>query len=89
MVTNATDGLAPWDLLNTLAAITHAKAGFPSLGNTWADITTPRRGRLLLTVLVPAITIRGVDDPGGHCKPLWGRVFQSSSRYWPPRAAAR
>jgi DNA invertase Pin-like site-specific DNA recombinase len=38
------------DLLNTLAAITERKAGFRSLGDTWADTTTPH-GRLMLTVL--------------------------------------
>src|SRR3954463_8068083 len=38
------------DLLNTLAAITGKKAGFRSLGDTWADITTAH-GRLMLTVL--------------------------------------
>jgi DNA invertase Pin-like site-specific DNA recombinase len=38
------------DLLNTLAAIAERKAGFRSLGDTWADTTTPQ-GRLLLTVL--------------------------------------
>jgi DNA invertase Pin-like site-specific DNA recombinase len=38
------------DLLNTLAAITERKAGFRSLGDTWADTTTPH-GRLILTVL--------------------------------------
>jgi DNA invertase Pin-like site-specific DNA recombinase len=38
------------DLLNTLAAITAKKAGFPSLSDTWADTTTSR-GRLMLTVL--------------------------------------
>jgi DNA invertase Pin-like site-specific DNA recombinase len=38
------------DLLNTLAAITGKGAGFTSLGDTWADTTTPH-GRLLLTVL--------------------------------------
>src|SRR4051795_13578164 len=38
------------DLLNTLAAITGKKAGFRSLGDTWADTTTPH-GRLMLTVL--------------------------------------
>jgi DNA invertase Pin-like site-specific DNA recombinase len=37
------------DLLNTLAAIT-GKAGFRSLGDTWADTTTSH-GRLMLTVL--------------------------------------
>jgi DNA invertase Pin-like site-specific DNA recombinase len=38
------------DLLNTLAAITGKKAGFKSLGATWADTTTSH-GRLMLTVL--------------------------------------
>jgi DNA invertase Pin-like site-specific DNA recombinase len=38
------------DLLNTLAAITGKKAGFRSLGDTWADSTTAH-GRLMLTVL--------------------------------------
>jgi DNA invertase Pin-like site-specific DNA recombinase len=38
------------DLLNTLAAIAEKKAGFPSLGDTWADTTTAH-GRLMLTVL--------------------------------------
>ena len=38
------------DLLNTLAAITAKGAGFRSLGDGWADTTTPH-GRLLLVVL--------------------------------------
>jgi DNA invertase Pin-like site-specific DNA recombinase len=38
------------DLLNTLAALTDRKAGFRSLGGTWADTTTSH-GRLMLTVL--------------------------------------
>jgi len=38
------------DLLNTLATITGTGAGFTSLGDAWADTTTPH-GRLLLTVL--------------------------------------
>jgi DNA invertase Pin-like site-specific DNA recombinase len=38
------------DLLNTLATITTEKAGFRSLGDTWADTTTSH-GRLMLTVL--------------------------------------
>lgn len=38
------------DLLNTLAAIAEKKAGFRSLGDTWADTTTAH-GRLMLTVL--------------------------------------
>ncbi len=38
------------DLLNTLAAIADAGASFRSLGDPWADTTTPH-GRLMLTVL--------------------------------------
>src|ERR1700760_4797563 len=38
------------DLLNTLATIAERKAGFRSLGDTWAD-TTSAHGRLMLTVL--------------------------------------
>ena len=38
------------DLLNTLAAIADAGASFKSLGDAWADTTTPH-GRLMLTVL--------------------------------------
>jgi DNA invertase Pin-like site-specific DNA recombinase len=38
------------DLLNTLATITEKNAAFRSLGDTWADTTTPH-GRLMLTVL--------------------------------------
>jgi DNA invertase Pin-like site-specific DNA recombinase len=38
------------DLLNTLAAITEAKAGFRSLSDAWADTTTAH-GRLMVTVL--------------------------------------
>ena len=38
------------DLLNILATITDRKAGFRSLGDTWADTTTSH-GRLMLTVL--------------------------------------
>jgi DNA invertase Pin-like site-specific DNA recombinase len=38
------------DLLNMLAAIAEKNAGFRSLGDVWADTTTPH-GRLMLTVL--------------------------------------
>lgn len=38
------------DLLNILAAITAKGAGFRSLGDAWADTTTPH-GRLMLTIL--------------------------------------
>jgi DNA invertase Pin-like site-specific DNA recombinase len=38
------------DLLNTLAEIAQRGASFKSLGDSWADTTTPH-GRLMLTVL--------------------------------------
>jgi DNA invertase Pin-like site-specific DNA recombinase len=38
------------DLLNTLGTIADRKAGFRSLGDTWADTTTAH-GRLMLTAL--------------------------------------
>lgn len=38
------------DLLNVLATVSEADAGFRSLADTWADTTTPH-GRLMLTVL--------------------------------------
>ncbi len=38
------------DLLNTLDAISKAGAGFRSLGDPWADTTTPH-GKLMITVL--------------------------------------
>jgi DNA invertase Pin-like site-specific DNA recombinase len=38
------------DLLNTLATISDKSASFKSLGDQWADTTTPH-GRLMLTVL--------------------------------------
>jgi hypothetical protein len=47
------------DLLNTLAAITEKEAGFRSLGDAWADTTTPH-GRLMLTVLGGWRSSRGI-----------------------------
>jgi DNA invertase Pin-like site-specific DNA recombinase len=38
------------DLLNIIATIADKRAGFRSLGDTWADTTTAH-GRLMLTVL--------------------------------------
>jgi DNA invertase Pin-like site-specific DNA recombinase len=38
------------DLLNILASVSERQAGFRSLGDAWADTTTPH-GRLMLTVL--------------------------------------
>jgi DNA invertase Pin-like site-specific DNA recombinase len=36
------------DLLNTLAAITEKRAGFRSVGDAWADTTTPHLARCLV-----------------------------------------
>ena len=38
------------DLLNTLAAVAERRASFKSLGDPWADTTTPH-GKLMITVL--------------------------------------
>src|SRR6516165_3647438 len=51
------------DLLNTLAAITEKQAGFRSLGDAWADTTTPHR-RLMLTVLAGLAEIRARTSEG-------------------------
>ena len=55
------------DLLNTLAAITGKKAGFRSLGDTWADITTAH-GRLMLVRFAlriqPALILVRMDPEG-------------------------
>ena len=48
------------DLLNTLAAITGKKAGFRSLGDTWADTTTrPDRSTCGLVRLMASAAPRG------------------------------
>jgi DNA invertase Pin-like site-specific DNA recombinase len=39
-----------WDLLNTLRTLAERNVGFKSIGDAWADTTTPH-GRLMLTVL--------------------------------------
>jgi len=48
------------DLLNVLAQVTDAGAGFKSLADTWADTTTPH-GRLILTVL-SGLAVRALPD---------------------------
>jgi Resolvase, N terminal domain len=55
------------DLLNTLAAVDDAGAGFKSLRDTWADTTTPH-GRLMLTILagLAAIAITREPDAVGN-----------------------
>ena len=53
------------DLLNTLAQIAEKGAGFRSLGDAWADTTTPH-GRLMLTVLGRACRVRARIDPRPH-----------------------
>jgi DNA invertase Pin-like site-specific DNA recombinase len=62
------------DLLNTLATIIDRKAGFRSLGDTWAD-TTSAHGRLMLTVLA------GLADDAVS-------AVMRSSTSWPERTAA-
>src|SRR5216684_695764 len=61
------------DLLNTLVAIAGKGAGFRSLGDAWADRTTPH-GRLMLTVLgglteFERKLIRARCETGGRPKP--------------------
>jgi DNA invertase Pin-like site-specific DNA recombinase len=53
------------DLFNTLAAITGKKAGFKSIGNTWADTTTAH-GRLMLTVPAGLGRVRTRPDRRAH-----------------------
>ena len=52
------------DLLNTLAAIADRGAGFRSLGDPWADTTTPH-GKLMITVLGGLVEFEG-PHPGAH-----------------------
>ena len=54
------------DLLNALAAIDEARAGFGSLGDPWADSTTPH-GKLMLTVLGGLAEFKRHLDPGQDC----------------------
>jgi len=53
------------DLLNTLARIAAAPAGFRSLADAWADTTTAH-GRLMLTVLGGLAEFRARIDPRPH-----------------------
>ena len=53
------------DLLNTLAEIAQRGASFKSLGDSWADTTTPH-GRLMLTMLGGACGVRAPLDPGSN-----------------------
>ena len=53
------------DLLNILATIAEKKAGFRSLGDTWADTATSH-GRLMLTVLGVLGRVRARPDPHPH-----------------------
>jgi hypothetical protein len=50
------------DLLNTLAAIGDKGATFKSLGDAWADTTTPA-GKLMLTVLGALAEYGATLDP--------------------------
>jgi DNA invertase Pin-like site-specific DNA recombinase len=70
------------DLLNTLAVITGKQAGFRSLGDTWADTTTPH-GRLMLTVLGGLAEFERdlIRTRRGTCTPrAWRR---NACRNWP------
>jgi DNA invertase Pin-like site-specific DNA recombinase len=67
------------DLLNTLAAIDEARAGFRSLGDPWADSTSPH-GRLMLTVLgglaeFERHLILARTDEGRKRAQVWGVKF--------------
>ena len=67
------------DLLNTLAAIDEARAGFRSLGDPWADSTSPH-GRLMLTVLgglaeFERHLILARTDEGRKRAQVWGMTF--------------
>jgi hypothetical protein len=53
------------DLLNTLATVTHRKAGFRSLGDTWADTTSPH-GRLNADCAGRASRVPTVSSPSRH-----------------------
>ena len=53
------------DLLNTVADIAAKKAGFRSLGDTWADTTTAH-GRLMLAVLGGLAEFERDIDPRPH-----------------------
>ena len=58
------------DLLNTLVTVADRKAGFRSLGDAWADTTSPH-GRLMLTVLGGrlslSVSLFSRADRGGTC----------------------
>src|SRR3954468_372329 len=54
------------DLLDTLAAISGKQAGFRSLGDTWADTTTPH-DRLMLTCSEPQSSAGGIAIIGRPC----------------------
>ena len=67
------------DLLNTLGTITDRKAGFRSLGDAWADTTSPH-GRLMLTVL------GGVGRAGGIRARAYPRPRQGAGQESRPPA---
>jgi DNA invertase Pin-like site-specific DNA recombinase len=68
------------DLLNILDTVAKAGADFKSLGDTWADTTTPH-GRLMLTVLGGLAEFRARADPcadqrwPSSCQGPWGTVW--------------
>jgi DNA invertase Pin-like site-specific DNA recombinase len=58
-------GVAPSANTFDVAAITAKEAGLRSLGDAWADTTTPH-GRLMLTVLGGFGRVRARPDPHPH-----------------------
>jgi hypothetical protein len=67
------------DLLNTLATVADRKAGFRSLGDAWADTTSPH-GRLMLIVLTGGLAERAGAVRGLLLDPLGGeRVAAGAS----------
>jgi DNA invertase Pin-like site-specific DNA recombinase len=71
------------DLLNVLATITGKKAGFRSLGDTWADTTTSH-GRLMLTVLGGLAEFERDLNPRAHRRGT--RARQGTRRQDGPQA---
>src|SRR5262249_8334383 len=72
------------DLLNSLAAVGEAGASFKSLGDAWADTTTPH-GRLMLTVLACRVRTPldlDADERGPTTSPSsWSKVWQKAKTH--------
>src|SRR3954447_26577077 len=62
------------DLLNTLAAISGKQAGFRSLGDTWADTTTPH-GRRACHKVFPRTIRKGIALCEAYFNPTFDRIL--------------